>query len=304
MNWLFGKSNFGLFLLLMMGLFACVKDNKNPQPDDDLPGQLSIRQMVRLPATLIESSGLLVLSDNKLWTHNDSGNTNELFCIDTTAAIIRTLLISNVQNHDWEDLAIDTQGRVYICDTGNNNNNRTNLAIYRIPNPETIAGNSVTAEIISYYFEDQTSFPPPQTQRHYDVEAVVWKDDSLFMFTKNRCTPFTGETRLYAIPAQPGNHIARLLGSFHVEGDQFQARITAADLNPQTGELVLLTRSRILSFTNYPGNRFFEGKVIDYKFPVQLGQAEAIAFFTSRKLYITEEGFSGQGGFLYEVILP
>jgi len=260
--------------------------------------------MVRLPATLIESSGLLAFSDNKLWTHNDSGNTNELFSIDTTAQIIRTLLISNVQNHDWEDLAIDVQGRVYICDTGNNNNNRTNLAIYRIPKPETIVGNTVTAEIINYSFEDQTSFPPAQTQRHYDVEAVVWKNDSLFMFTKNRCTPFTGITRLYAIPAQPGTHVARLLGSYYVEGDQFQARITAADLNFETGELVLLTRSRIISFTNYPGSRFFEGTVIDYKFPIQLGQAEAIAFHTSRKLYITEEGFSGQGGFLYEVTLP
>jgi hypothetical protein len=302
-NWLFGKSNFGLILLLMM-LFACVKDNHTPQPDDDLPGQFSIRPMVRLPATLIESSGLLAFSDNKLWTHNDSGNTNELFCIDTTAQIIRTLLISNVQNHDWEDLAIDTQGRVYICDTGNNNNNRTNLAIFRIPSPESIAGNTVTAEIINYSFEDQTSFPPPQTQRHYDVEAVVWKSDSLFMFTKNRCTPFTGITRLYAIPAQPGTHVARLMGSYHVEGDQFQARITAADLNFETGELVLLTMSRILSFTNYPGNRFFEGTVIDYKFPIQLGQAEAIAFYASRKLYITEEGLFGQGGFLYEVLLP
>jgi hypothetical protein len=302
-NWLFGKSNFGLILLLMM-LFGCVKDNHTPQPDDDLPGQFSIRLMVRLPATLIESSGLLAFSDNKLWTHNDSGNSNELFCIDTTAQIIRTLLISNAQNHDREDLAIDTQGRVYICDTGNNNNNRTNLAIYRIPNPEAIAGNTVTAEIINYSFEDQTSFPPTQTQRHYDVEAVVWKSDSFFLFTKDRSSSFTGITKLYSMSALPGYQVARLLGQFFVDETTSSARITAADINLSTGELVLLTHTRILSFSDYPHSLFFKEKLLDFQFTNTLGQAEAIAFFTKNKLYVTEEGASNQAGYLYEVVLP
>jgi hypothetical protein len=299
-----------IFLLLIFSFssFSCVKDNNVPIPDPDpdppVPGQFSIRQIVRLPATLIESSGLLAISNNILWTHNDSGNTNDLFRIDTMGQITRTLRISNVQNNDWEDLAVDTQGRVYICDTGNNNNNRTNLAIYRIPNPETISGNTVTADIIRYSFEDQTAFPPPQNQRHYDVEGVIWRNDSLLMFTKDRSTPFTGTIRLYAIPAMPGTHVAKQMGSISIDGNTNQARITAADINHQTGEVVLLTRTRILSFKNYPGSRFFEGTVTDYKFPSQLGQAEAISFFEAKKLYITEEGSSGQGGFLYKVTLP
>jgi hypothetical protein len=305
------KIRFLLFVLLFsFSSFSCVKDNNvptpdpDPDPDPELPGNFSIRQVRRLPSLVIESSGVLALSNNILWTHNDSGNTPDLFRIDTMGQITRTLRISNVQNNDWEDLAIDPQGRFYICDTGNNNNNRTNLAIYRIPNPETISGNTVTAEIIGYSFQDQTAFPPPQNQRHYDVEGVIWRNDSLFMFTKDRSSPFEGTTRLYAIPAQPGTHVAKLMGGISIEGNTHQARITAADINHQTGEVVLLTGSRIFSFKNYPGSRFLEGTKTEYKFPTQLGQAEAISFFGAKKLYITEEGSSGQGGFLYEVGLP
>lgn len=265
---------------------------------------IPIRVITTLPSQIYESSGMIVINENEFWTHEDSGNSNHLYCLDTTGQIIRTLKISNASNVDWEDIARDNQGRIYIADAGNNNNNRTNLVIYRIPDPATITGNTVNAEIIRFVFEDQTQFPPPRTNRNFDVEALIWHDDSLFMFTKNRSTPFNGYSKMYVLPASPGEYTAILVDSVFVGPVNNSGRVSAADIHPVTGELVLLTPTKMVSFSNYTGNRFFQGERIDYIFINTPGQNEGLAFVTPNRLYMTEEG-SGMGpGLLYEIVIP
>jgi len=265
---------------------------------------IDIRAITRLPQSLYESSGIAVSNENRIWSHEDSGNENMLTCIDTSGNIIRTIVISNVQNIDWEDLAKDDQNRIYINDAGNNNNNRTDLAIYRIPNTETINGNNVNAEIISFTFEDQTQFPPAQSNRNFDIEGIVWHDDSLFLFTKNRSIPLNGYCKMYKLPSEPGTYTAILLDSVYLGNTNAMARVTAADIHESTGELVLLTETRIISFTNYTGNRFFTGDMLEYVFTYAPGQNEGLAFITPNRLYMTEEGTGARPGFLYEVVLP
>ena len=265
---------------------------------------ITARPVVQLPSVLTESSGMIVSNPNRIWSQNDSGNTNELFLFDTTGLLIRTLLISNATNVDWEDLASDNLNRVYINDAGNNNNDRTDLRIYRIPNPQTIPGNSVSAEIIHFSFEDQTQFPPPASNRNFDIEAIIWKSDSLFLFTKNRSNPQTGYCKMYKLPAQPGTHTALLIDSIYLGATNQEARVTSADINHQTGEVVLLTQTKIVSFVNYPGNRFFNGVVSENYFTASMGQIEAISFTGDNRLYITEEGSGSTAGFLYEVQWP
>ena len=59
-----------------------------------------------LNAALEENSGLILWND-RLWTHNDGGNSTALFEMDTTGTIIRTVNVSNAVNVDWEDIAQD-----------------------------------------------------------------------------------------------------------------------------------------------------------------------------------------------------
>ena len=93
-----------------------------------------------MPSVLTESSGIAIEGTNRIWSHEDSGNSNEIYCFDTTGTLLRTLTISNVHNIDWEDMAVDNEETWYLNDAGNNNNDRQNLAIYKIPSPETISG--------------------------------------------------------------------------------------------------------------------------------------------------------------------
>ncbi len=80
-----------------------------------------------ISSALSESSGIAVTAPNKIWSVNDSGNPNKIFCLDTNGVINRSITVSNAQNNDWEDLALDAAGNLYICDAGNNNNERHNL---------------------------------------------------------------------------------------------------------------------------------------------------------------------------------
>ena len=289
---------------------GCVRD-KPLIPDDDTPpfGEpvtipVSLTPVVRLPDVLYESSGIAVTLPGRIWSHNDSGNENEIYCFDTAGTLIRTITISNASNIDWEDMALDNQKRLYICDVGNNNNNRQDLKIYRIPDPETIAGNSVTAEVIRYSYDDQTAFPPPASQRHYDMEAVIWHNDSLFMFTKDRSSPLSGYTRMYKIPAQPGTHIAKYSGRFYIGTTKSAVRVTSADIHRESGKVVLLTYDRLIVFSDFQGSRFFEGKAVHYPFTSPPGQVEAVLFINDSELYITAEGAGGVTGYLYNVKLP
>src|SRR5690554_1024138 len=67
-----------------------------------------------------ESSGLIYLNE-KLITHNDSGNDAQLFEIDSlTGNVTRTVVINNATITDWEDIAYDDD-YIFIGDFGNNN---------------------------------------------------------------------------------------------------------------------------------------------------------------------------------------
>lgn len=305
-----------LISLVFTGLFVsvldkgCVRD-RSLTPDEDAPPAsepvtvpVSLVSVVRLPSDLYESSGIAMTLPGRIWSHNDSGNENKIYCIDTLGNLLKTITVTNASNVDWEELALDDMKRLYICDVGNNNNDRQNLVIYRIPDPETITGNTVTAEAIRFTYEDQTGFPPPASLRHYDMEAVVWHNDSLFMFTKDRSSPLSGYTRMYKIPALPGNHVAKYAGNFYLGDNVAMVRVTAADIDHSNGRLVLLTSLRLVVFSDYTGSRFFEGKVAYYQFTTIPGQVEAVIFAGGNDLYITSEGAGDTPGWLFKTTLP
>lgn len=292
------------FFLLLLAFLTAQCQSGHRQPGNENQQSVRLRTICQLPGVLVESSGLAIEGSNRIWSHEDSGNTNEIYCFDTTGALLRTITIGNVENIDWEDMASDNEDTWYIGDAGNNNNDRTDLAVYIIPDPETISGNTVEAGIIRFSLEDQTSFPPSSPNRNFDIEAMVWHADSLFLFTKDRSNPFTGITKMYVLPDKPGTYIAQLVDSYHVGNTEENGRITSADINHHTGELVLLTNTKLVSFTSYPGNRFFDGEVVEYNFTTLPGQNEAVGFVSASKLYMTEEGNGNNAGNLYEIKLP
>ncbi len=241
-----------------------------------------------LPTTLNENSGILISNPNKIWLHNDGGDSAKLYAIDTLGNILKTILIQNATNQDWEDITQDDSGHVYIGDFGNNNNNRQNLRIYKIEHPDSITGSSTTAQSISFYYPEQTAFPAPNNDKNYDVEAMLYYNDSLYLFTKNRTTPYSGYTRMYQIPADTGHHVAILIDSFATGQSNFYYSITGASLSADHSSMALINSNTIWVFTNFTGNRFFDGTVQTYPLGF-VDQKEALDFKSNTELYFSSE---------------
>ena len=96
-----------------------------------LNAQVSTTLIGTLPENVLESSGLIYYN-NRLITHNDSGNSPQLYELDSLGSqIFRTITINNATNIDWEDITQDDT-YIYVGDFGNNSGNRQDLRIYRI----------------------------------------------------------------------------------------------------------------------------------------------------------------------------
>jgi hypothetical protein len=217
-----------------------------------------------------------------------------LYGFDTLGKIIRTLTISNATNEDWEDIACDTHGNLYLGDSGINTNARTNLRIYKIPAPASIPGNTVSAGIFEF------SYPATGNQNNVDTETMIFFNDSLYLFSKNHTAPFNGYTRMYRLPAWPGTYTAALVDSFYTGTDAVAGQITAAAVSPDGSRLALLSYTKLYVFSGFTGSRFFKGQLTRLDVD-NLSQKEGICFADNCTVYITDEEFLFTGRRLYRV---
>lgn len=262
-----------------------------------------MKRIAELPTELYETSGLVFYNNEFIITHNDGGNESEIFLLDLAGNLKKTIKINDAKNHDWEDLTIDDENRIYIGDFGNNNNNRENLAIYILPK-NLQDKNEVDAKKIKFTYEDQEKFPPSKQLLNFDCEAFFWKDDSLYLFTKCRTEPFTGISTVYVLPAKEGTYKARRIGSVQLCSSDWRfCSVTAADYSEKYKTLILLTYSKIYLIKNFEENRFWEGSIKSYQLSL-VRQREAICFKGKNAWYLTDEYRKGLGGGnLYELTL-
>ena len=236
-----------------------------------------------LSSTINESSGLINL-DGSLWTHNDSGNQPELYEINKTdGSVLRTVLIQNATNVDWEDLAADSE-YVYIGDFGNNSGSRTDLKIYRISRSDLAFSNSVPAEVINFSYSDQTSWDPHPNQTDFDCEGFVVFQDSLYLFSKDWVDK---KTRMYQLSSQPGTYIAQYRSTFDVQGLITAAEMFSPEVLALQGYTTLLSPFTWL-FQQYTGTDFFLGENIKLNW-TNKAQTEGIAYADSNGVYVTSE---------------
>lgn len=266
---------------------------------------LGIKKIASLPTKLYESSGLIYYKNKYLITHNDGGNKSEVYILGLQGKLLKTITVDEAKNTDWEDLAMDEIGRLYIGDFGNNLNQREKCKIYILRKDFELDENQkVNAKQISFVYEDQEEYPPKKVNFNFDCEAFFWMNDSLYILTKCRSKPFTGITNIYVLPDKPGKYKARKLGSIQLCSMHWQwCSVTSADYHSPSGTLAILVYSKLYLISNFSENRFWEGTMKSYNLP-GVKQREAICFKSSSSLYLTDEYRKGiGGGNLYEVNL-
>ncbi len=266
----------------------------------------SFEKLCRLPKEVSETSGIEMKNKKEFWTMNDSGGKTEIYLCSTSGKLKYTLEIENEK--DWEDLAQDENGNLYIADTGNNGNDRRNLRIYKLKNND-LKKNKVKAKEIRFRYEDQTDFPPKPDQLYFDCEALIWQNQHLYLFTKSRCWPAI--CNVYRIPDTAGEYVAQKVASFTTklkpENNELinSYWITAADISPDGKNLALLSNDRVWIFSDFHEDHFFEGKDDEYKLG-KISQKESICFSDNATLYITDEQDENKsdGRNLYQLTIP
>lgn len=234
----------------------------------------SVTQLGKLSRVVNESSGLeMAETANTYWTHNDQG-VSALYKINNRGQVRDTLLLRDARNQDWEDLAQDPSGNLYIGDFGNNSNTRRNLAIYKVkPHTKQPAGQ------ILFRYNDQVAFPPSKQEMNFDCEAFFWHADSLYLFSKNRGS---NRVKLYSLPDKPGIYVTQNTGEIYIK-----SQVTAADINPSQTMMAVLSYGKVFLFQITPGKSLLSNPYECIRLP--RGQTEALVFVNDTDFVITNE---------------
>jgi hypothetical protein len=113
--------------LLLWGACACCEG----APDVIQTGKIDNPRIT-------ESSGVIASRQhtNVLWTHNDGGKKETLFAISREGKTLAEFRIAGAKLDDWEDIAADNEGHLFLADTGDNGAKRKSVAVYQVPEPD------------------------------------------------------------------------------------------------------------------------------------------------------------------------
>jgi len=212
-----------------------------------------------------ESSGIVASRRHPgiFWTHNDSGGKPELFAIRLDGSLAGRYQVNDAQARDWEDIAIDGRGFLYIGDIGNNRGDRRDLMIYKVREPETLAERGVLSV--------QERIPLSYPEGNFNCESlIVTPDGELMVISKHR-----GDARLYVRRGDAWNEVQRL---------PIADVATGADMNA----------AHELAVSSYVGYHVFKpddkGRYVEKQFLVTpLEQCEAICWVGSKLLLTSEQ---------------
>lgn len=113
----------------------------NVSGDDSFPRTImpGVQQIgvIANPA-ITESSGLAASTryPGVYWTHNDGRRKPVLYAISHEGKAIAEFPITGARMEDWEDIAIDAEGNLYLADIGNNDAKPRELGVFKIAEPD------------------------------------------------------------------------------------------------------------------------------------------------------------------------
>jgi hypothetical protein len=134
-----------------------------------------------------EASGIAAsrMNANVLWTHNDSGDSARVFAMTPAGTNLGAYSLTGASASDWEDIAVGPgpvlgSQYLYAADIGDNLGIRSNVSVYRVPEPVVSDVQSpVTVSLagvskLTFAYPDgprdaETMFVDPQTKDIYIV---------------------------------------------------------------------------------------------------------------------------------------
>jgi|ERR1051326_633075 hypothetical protein len=127
-----------------------------------------------------ESSGLVAsrTTPGAYWTHNDSGDGPFIYAIDTHGNTLGTFRLPNATNRDWEDISSGPgpqrdRSYLYLGDIGDNDHNRAEIVIYRIPEPQLTPADATSTKARPRTTEPAEAFRFVYPDGKHDAETLM-----------------------------------------------------------------------------------------------------------------------------------
>ena len=254
---------------------------------------------VREPA-IGESSGLAASRRNPgmVWTHNDSGDEPLIFCLDLQAKFCGVWRVTGAEAFDWEDMAAGPGPRpgqpyLYLGDIGDNIDQRTEIVVYRIPEPTAPNGDvdGTLGSPASTTPAEALRLQYPDGPHNAEALAVHPTTGDVYVITKD-----AQSAKVYkaAAPLDPSRRVMMVqVGSIRLaSGSRGLETITGADISPDGRRVAVSTYTQGYEL-ELPAGAVFDDVWAQRPVPVALGQrlqGEAVAYrLDGRALLTTSE---------------
>lgn len=226
-----------LALLLPAVLLAALAGPADGK-DKDKKAAKKFRQG-RIEAEAVQESSGIVASrrhDGVFWTINDSGNAPSLYAITREGELLGEFPVAGVKNDDWEDLAIDDDGYLYVADVGNNERGRDAVAVYRVREPDdpraAAGAAAATRPPLRVSRVSRLTFP----DKPFDCEALFVLGGSGYLIPKQLKGDTVEVYRFDLGPQADGPAVLEPVTRLPI-----RSPVTAADVSPDGKRLAVLT---------------------------------------------------------------
>jgi hypothetical protein len=256
---------------------SCDKNNNDSTPQvlfDSIPLSKQVVPMVN------EISGI---ADSKahpgfIWAHEDSGAPPVIYVIGHEGNVLKTMVLENAVNRDWEDMVL-AGGKVYLAETGDNAGVFPGYFFYLFPEPAITTDTVQTFETIPFTYPDGS----------HDAEAflVDTATSDIFIITKK-----DSPSRIYKISYPYGaTNVAILSGTLGYSG------VVSACLSNDGSEIIIKTYGQLYHYKRKAGqsiSQALQSEHTQLKYTAE-PQGEAISFAADNSGFYTlsEKGFAG-----------
>lgn len=261
------------------------------------------RKIASLKDTAIKESSGIVASrrtPGMYWTHNDSGDGPYLYAFDERGRSRGVWKLNGVKARDWEGIAAGpgpdtTRSYLYIGDIGDNSERRSDVVVYRVPEPTPATGDELSTRKKPSFTEPFETIRLRYPDGPHDAEALLVhpKTGNVYIVTKQ----VFGNPHVYeaAVPTtQISNTLyLRDLGALEIPS-LFGGIITDGAISPDGTRIVLCDYLRgyelVLKSVHAAFNTIWKQPIST----IALGsrkQGEAITYrLDGRALLATSEG--------------
>ena len=211
---------------------------------------------------ITEASGIVHSRqyDNVFWTHNDSsgqGATNSIFAFNTDGDDLGEFFLTGegmITQRDWEDMATDNDGNLYIGEIGDNNHSYQYKYIYKCPEPDVNNPGNYTISCESYKFiyeSEENDMPDSET-------LMVDFDGDIYIVTKSDQSSETPssifELNVNGLSTTE-NNVATLVGEMTLlPGIGLLNQVTGGDISSDGGNILIRTYEKIFNYLRSTGD--------------------------------------------------